>query len=54
MAEVIFFLIVPRTRPASEFHRTRSPIFNFFIIGMGSWDGLVASGAEANHREKPA
>src|ERR1035437_9454695 len=51
MAEMIFFLIVPRTWPASEFHPTRSPTLESCFIGMISDDCFVVSGSGSNHRE---
>src|ERR1035441_521032 len=34
MADVTFFLIVPQTRPASEFHSTRSPTLSSCVTVM--------------------
>jgi hypothetical protein len=36
-------MIVPLTRPASEFQLTRSPILYRSVIGFSSWFGLRAS-----------
>jgi hypothetical protein len=40
--EVTFFLIVPRTRPASEFHSTWSPTLKSFGAPGEAWLILLA------------
>jgi hypothetical protein len=38
MFDVIFLVMTPLTRPASEFHRTRSPTLNPFDIVETSYE----------------
>jgi hypothetical protein len=53
VSEVSFFMMIPLTQPASEFHRTWSPILNVFGIGNLIVAQLVRASLLA-HKERPA